>query len=203
MASERAARGGDESAGEPATPPPGGSSDLDTVLQLAREPKFVSMAYFLKFKFEPGHYAFVGPEQIDGVRVLRIEYYPEHLFKDDQGDQQTKEQKHPPNETEARINRQMNKTALVTLWIEPSHEHIVRYTFENLGMEFLPGRSVIRADGVFASMEMTEAFSGVWLPRRVTGGGEATLAAGTYRVKYEREYHDYREADVKSRVVVR
>jgi hypothetical protein len=202
IASERASAG-DKSKREPATASSGGSSDLDTVLQLAREPKFVSLAYFLKFKFEPGHYAFAGPEQIDGVRVLRIEYYPEQLFRDDEEDQPTKEQKRPPNETESRINRQMNKTALVTLWIEPSHEQIVRYTFENIGMDFLPGRSVIRVEGVFASMQMVEAFRGVWLPRRVTGGGEATLASGTYRATYEREYHDYREAEVKSRVVVR
>jgi hypothetical protein len=185
---------------------PAGANDLDTVLQFAREPHFVSMAYFLKFRFEPGHYAFVGPEQFNGVRVLRVEYYPERLFRgdrDEHADPSNETHEDTANETEARINRQMNKTALVTLWIEPSHEQIVQYTFENIGMDFLPGRAIVRVDGVSASMQMNEAFPGVWLPHRITGRGEATLATGTYRVNYDLEYHDYRQADVKSKVIVR
>jgi hypothetical protein len=34
---------------------------LDSILKSTREPQFVSAAYFMRFKFEPGHYAFVGP----------------------------------------------------------------------------------------------------------------------------------------------
>ena len=29
----------------------------------------------MRFKFEPGHYAFVGPETYEGRQVLRVEYY--------------------------------------------------------------------------------------------------------------------------------
>lgn len=183
------------------------STDMDTVLQFAREPQFVSMAYFLKFKFEPGHYAFVGPEQFNGSRVLRIEYYPERLFrgeKDEGADGgRADRDRRPEDDAEARITGQMNKVALVTLWVEPERQQIVRYTFENVGMDFLPGRSMVRVDGVSASMQMTEAFPGVWLPHRITGHGEMTLATGTYRAAYELEYHDYRQADVKSKVIVR
>jgi len=56
---------------------------LDSILKSTREPQFVSAAYFMRFKFEPGHYAFVGPEIYEGRQVLRIEYYPRRLYDDD------------------------------------------------------------------------------------------------------------------------
>ena len=33
----------------------------------------------------------------------------------------------------------MNKTALVTLWVDPVEHQIVKYTFDNVWMDFLPG----------------------------------------------------------------
>ena len=57
--------------------------DVGELMQLAKEPQFVSAAYFLKFKFEQGRYAFAGPETYEGRRVLKIEYYPARLFSDD------------------------------------------------------------------------------------------------------------------------
>ena len=47
------------------------------------EPRFISAAYFMDFKFEPGNYALVGRETIEGRDVLRIEHYPTKLFTDD------------------------------------------------------------------------------------------------------------------------
>ena len=41
---------------------------------------------------------------------------------------------------EQRIERQMNKTALVTLWVDPVEHQIVKYTFDNVWMDFLPAR---------------------------------------------------------------
>lgn len=55
---------------------------LGDVLRQQSEPEFVSAAYFLKFKFDPGRYALAGKEQIDGREVLRVEYYPTQLFDD-------------------------------------------------------------------------------------------------------------------------
>ena len=72
-----------EKAPAPADMAPPDSRDVDALVRLAREPQFVSAAYFLKFKFEPGHYAFAGPENVAGQRVLKIEYYPEKLFSED------------------------------------------------------------------------------------------------------------------------
>ena len=48
----------------------------------ALEPGFVSAAYFLRFKFDPGHYALAGREQFEGRDVLKIEYYPSKLFSE-------------------------------------------------------------------------------------------------------------------------
>jgi hypothetical protein len=182
--------------------PPVAGADGSTLARLVREPRFVSSAYFLKFKFEPGRYAFAGPEQVDGHRVLRIEYYPTQLYGDD------RDRGGPPDtgtpskaqEQESRLQRQMNKVALVTLWVEPGAHQIVRYTFENIGWDFLPGRSLARIEDVSATMEMGQPFAGVWLPREIRGRGAVTLANGTYEVRYRTSYHDYREADVKVRI---
>ena len=49
-------------------------------------PRFVSEAYFMEFKFEPGNYYLAGREQLDGQPVLRIEYYPTRMFNDNDDD---------------------------------------------------------------------------------------------------------------------
>ena len=177
----------------------GGTSDL---LTLAHEPRFVSRAYFLEFRFEPGRYALVGREPIDGRTVLRIEYYPSQLFRGDADDGEETERRQPGkgDEHESRINRQMNKVALVTLWVSPETHQIVRYTFDNVGFDFLPGRSVVRVDDVRATMQMGEMFPDVWLPRRIDARVTLTLANGTFRMDYDLAYLNYRQAHVKARV---
>ena len=55
-------------------------ADVDGLLRQTREPRFISSAYFLRFKFEEGKYALVGRETLDGRDVLRIEYYPRRMF---------------------------------------------------------------------------------------------------------------------------
>ena len=47
------------------------------------EPRFISEVQFLRFRFEPGNYYFVGRETLAGREVLRIEYYPRRLFADE------------------------------------------------------------------------------------------------------------------------
>jgi hypothetical protein len=198
---------------DPAAPLPadaGAPTEADTLARLTREPQFVSAAYFLRFKFEPGHYAFAGRETYEGTPVYKIEYYPARLFNDDEPETAdstagAKKEKAPHDEhgkdpADERIERQMNKVALVTLWIEPTAHQVLRYTFQNIGMDFLPGRSVIRIDDLQASMRMREAFPHVWLPRGIEGQGSMTLASGTYTVRYRTEYENYREATVKARI---
>jgi hypothetical protein len=186
----------------------------DVINQLTREPQFVSAAYFLKFKFEPGRYAFAGPDTHDGARVLKIEYYPTRLYADDkdkekQGSEATDEadrrertddEKAKEQELEARLEHQFNKVALITLWIEPEAHQIVKYEFQNVGLDFLPGRSLVRVDDIMASMEMGQPFPGVWLPRRIDGTGAVTLALGTFELRFDVDYTDYREAATGAKI---
>jgi hypothetical protein len=177
---------------------PARSGDLERVLKLTREPQFVSAAYFLRFKFEPGRYALVGREQYEGRTVFRIEYYPTRLYsgdRDERDDEATEE-----NDEERRIEQQMNKVALVTLWIEPNAHQIVQYRFDNVGLTFLPGRSLVRLESFGATMRMGQPFPGVWLPRDIMASGSFTLANGTYDATYAVSYHDYREANVQTRL---
>src|SRR5690606_12354342 len=66
------------------------------------EPQFVSAAYFLRFRFERGRYALVGREQLLGRDVLRVEYYPEQLFRTDRR-RRDESRGRPAPEEEARI----------------------------------------------------------------------------------------------------
>lgn len=180
----------------------------DVLNQLTREPQFVSAAYFLKFKFEPGRYAFAGPETYEGTRVLKIEYYPTRLYADDKDKAQpppdepteSRAEKDKERDLEARLEHQFNKVALITLWIEPDAHQIVKYEFQNIGLDFLPGRSLVRVDDILASMEMGQPFPGVWLPRRIDGTGAVTLALGTFELRFDVNYTDYREAATGAKI---
>jgi hypothetical protein len=169
-------------------------------------PRFVSEAYFMEFKFEPGNYYLAGREKLDGQDVLRIEYYPHRMFSDDpKDDPQSKDkekQSKKEREMEERIERQMNKTALVTLWVDPSAHQIVKYTFDNIWMDFLPGAWLVRVDEIRASMTMGQPFPGVWLPRDMSINAGVTLANGSYDAAYLRQFSDYKLADVTTKVKI-
>lgn len=213
---ERAREAGaakDEGASGPVEKPP---DDLGDLLRQTREPRFVSAAYFLRFKFEPGRYAFVGRESFAGRQVLRIEYYPERLFGPDDPDSgdatspakadtarpdaDVPEERDADDELEKTMERKANKVALITLWVEPETHQIVKYTFDNVGLDFLPGRWLVRLDSGRASMRMKEAFPGVWLPEGIDAHVAIKLAAGTFTVGYDLAYRNYRQADVKVQV---
>jgi hypothetical protein len=51
-----------------------------------------------------------------------------------------------------------------------------------------------------ASMEMGEAFPSVWLPRSIRVGFDLTLAVGELDGRYDADFHDYKLANVDSRV---
>jgi len=175
-------------------------SDLQGILQQTREPQFVSSAYLLKFKFEGGQYALVGRETIDKQTVLRIEYYPTRLFSDEPGTRaaaranQAARRQSRDKAYGDEIERLMNKVSRVTIWVEPNQKQIVKYTFENVGLEFLPASWLVRVTELRANMLMTEAFPGVWLPRRIDVLGSFVLAPGPFAVSYDIQYSGYREA---------
>jgi hypothetical protein len=180
---------------------------------LPTEPRFVSEAYFMDFKFEPGNYYLAGREKLEGHDVLRIEYYPTHLFNDDDDEKTPREikkkarerredQKNKADRIEQDIDRKMNKTALVTLWVDPAEHQIVKYTFDNVWLDFLPGAWLVRIDDLRASMTMGQPFPGVWLPRGMNIHAGLTLAAGSFEASYGRTFSNYREADVKTTIKV-
>jgi hypothetical protein len=100
------------------------------------------------------------------------------------------------------IERKMNKSSQVSLWVDPTSHQIVRYTFDNVWLDFLPGAWLVRIDDLRASMQMTQPFPGVWLPRNVQIHAGATLALGSVEVQYTRDFSNYRKADVSTRVSV-
>jgi hypothetical protein len=161
----------------------------------ALEPGFVSAAYFLRFKFDPGHYALAGRERLEGRDVLKIEYYPSKLFSEGRT-RPNKELRKRDDEIEAK----MNKSALVTLWIDPDLHQILKYDFQNVDLDFLPGRSLVRIDGLNAAMEMGQPFPSVYLPRSLRIGFDLTIALGEVDGRYAVDYHDYKLATVATKV---
>src|SRR5688572_20252940 len=150
------------------------------------EPRFVSEAYFMEFKFEAGNYYLAGREKLEGQDVLKIEYYPTRLFggTDDEKtprslkkERETREGR-KEKQLEQDIERKMNKTALVTLWVDPSNHQIVKYTFDNVWLDFLPGAWLVQVDSIRASMTMFQPFAGVWLPRGIDISAGISLANG-------------------------
>jgi hypothetical protein len=186
------------------------------------EPRFISEVQFLKFKFEPGNYYLVGKETLAGREVLRIEYYPRRLFSDfeksgDDFEKDRDEQARAEAEAaadgrkrreltvadERRLEQAMNKVSLVTLWVDAAVFQIVRYTFDNVDFNFLPGRAFVRVDTATATMSMGQPFPGVWLPESLAVEGALTLATGTFRGEYSRRFSDYRQGDVQMRFRVK
>ncbi len=178
--------------------------DFDAMLRQSRQPGFIESAYFLRFKFEQGKYALVGRETFDGKEVLRVEYYPARLFSHETDKQQRRAaEEKPPNkedDLDAAIERMMNKVSLVTLWIDPKSSQIVKYTFDNVSLDFLPAAWLVRVNDLKASMTMTQPFPDVWLPRDVDMFFSAMLAIGTFDMRYHLDYHDYRQATTSGRI---
>jgi len=192
--------------------------DLDSFLKQSRQPDFIDSAYFLRFKFEQGKYAFVGREQFDGREVLKIEYYPARLFNHEQDKEERKKnepktepakQKPDPkaqqkkdreDELDATIERLMNKVSLVTIWVEPKSFQIVKYTFDNVNFDFLPAAWLVRINDLKASMTMSQPFPDVWLPRDVDMFFSAMVAIGAFDGHYRIDYHDYKQATTSGRI---
>ena len=139
---------------------------------------------FMRFEFDPSNYYFAGRETFSNREVVRIEYYPTRMFlnRDDQFDEA------------------FNKTILATLWIDPEEHQIVKYVFDNVGLEFLPFRWLVRVEDLKASMVMSQPIEGVWLPQDIGIHGTVVLANGSYRVAYVREFFNYKQAEVGARI---
>ena len=179
------------------------TQDVSGVIRQNRPPQFISSAYFLRFKFEAGKYALVGHETFDGRDVLRIEYYPERMFSGTDRRRTGKETSDKDRARDAEFQRLMNKVALVTLWVEPKAHQIVKYTFDNVGFDFLPAQWLVHVSDVKATMTVGQPFPDVWLPTSMEINLAMTLALGQIDVRYGLEYHDYRVPSVTSKVGVK
>ena len=131
---------------------------------------------------------------------MRIEYYPTRLFSDDpetRAEARANQAAGPKSREDAygqEMQRLMNKVSRVTIWVEPNQKQIVKYTFENVDLEFLPASWLVRVTDLRANMTMTEAFPSVWLPKRIDVLGAFVLAPGPFSVSYDIQYSGYREA---------
>jgi hypothetical protein len=195
--------------------------DVQSFIREGGEPRFISEAYFLEFKFEPGNYYLAGRETIENREVLKVEYYPKNLFDnnhererdrererqrqresegDRKGDKKGDRDRDRERKIELDIENKLNKVALITLWVDPAVRQIVKFTFENVDFGFLPGRWLVRLGDVKATMVMGQPFPDVWLPRELLFEGEVTLAAGRFEARYAREYYDYRQGETRARI---
>jgi hypothetical protein len=198
---ERRYRGLDD----PSAENPADVTDVGSLISQTREPQFISSAYFLRFKFEQGRYALVGRETLDGRDVLRVEYYPERMFSGSNR-RRTPTGKEPSAEDRARdaeFQRLMNKVALVTLWIEPKAHQILKYTFDNVGLDFLPASWLLHVSDAKATMKVTQPFPDVWLPDSLEVNVALMIAVGQFDLHYAIDYHDYRQPDVKTKVGIK
>jgi hypothetical protein len=177
--------------------------DDDALLKQSREPEFISSAYFLQFKFEEGKYAFAGKETIDGRELLKVEYYPKMLFSKEQNSRAHRRemgQKLKDDNYDAQLEQMLNKVSVVTMWIEPSAYQIVKYNFENVNLDFLPGAWMVRLTDARATMNMHQPFPEVWLPKDVDFYFAAMLAIGEVDARYHLNYRNYKLASATARI---
>jgi hypothetical protein len=118
--------------------------------------------------------------------------------------QQERERKQKAREQklDEQINYKMDKTSQVTLWVDPATHQIVKYTFDNVWMDFLPAGWLVKVDDIKAQMEMGQPFAGVWLPKNINIHAGLTAAIGSLEFQYQREFSNYRKADVTSKIRV-
>jgi hypothetical protein len=178
-------------------------TSVDALIRQSRQPEFVSSSYFLRFKFDEGRYALAGREKLEGRDVLKVEYYPTRLYEPGSRRRRGNSSESPRERAqEEELRRLMNKVALITLWIEPSSHQIVKYTFDNIDFEFLPGAWLVTVDAIKASMTMGQPFPDVWLPKGIDLRVALTTAIGQFSFRGDLTYHDYREANVASKVII-
>ncbi|MCU1382231.1 MAG: hypothetical protein JWL71_928 [Acidobacteria bacterium] len=179
------------------------SQDVSGVIRQNRPPQFISSAYFLRFKFEEGKYALVGRETLDGRPVLKIEYYPARMFSGSDRRRGGKDRSKDAAARDAEFQRLMNKVALVTIWVEPTAHQIVKYTFDNVGFDFLPAQWLVHVSDVKATMTVGQPFPDVWLPSNMEINVAMTAAFGQIDLRYGLDYHDYRVPSVTSKVGIK
>jgi hypothetical protein len=191
------------------SPTPFATGSIEDIVSQSFEPDFIRSANFLRFRFDEGQYALAGREKMLDRDVLKIEYYPKVLFQDDddrcpkpaEGAADARKRRgRDDDDFDEKIEEKMNKVSLVTLWVDPAENQILRYEFRNIDMDFLPGRRIVHIDGLTATMQMGEPFPNVWLPSSIAMRFRLTTAVGPFEGRYNVRYTDYRLPTVTGRV---
>lgn len=156
---------------------------------------------FFDFEFEPGNYLFAGREVFEGTEVVKIEYYPTNLFGDDEPREGEEQDEEDEDFDEEEFEHMFDKTSLVTMLVLPEEHQVVKWTFENVGFEFLPYRWLVRMDELRASLVMHQPIEGIWLPREIRAAASASTASFDLNVEFSREFFDYKETAVGAGVV--
>jgi hypothetical protein len=186
---------------EPAADTPFAADSVEDIVSQSFEPDFIRSANFLRFKFDAGQYALAGRERMLNRDVLKIEYYPKVLFQDDDRcpkpvDAASTSERggggKDDDDFDEKFEEKMNKVSLVTLWVDPAENQILRYEFRNIDMDFLPGRRIVHIDGLTATMQMSEPFPSVWLPASIAMRFKMMTAVGPFDGRYDVKYTDYR-----------
>ena len=86
---------------------------------------------------------------------------------------------------------------------EPKAHQIVKYTFDNVGFDFLPAQWLVHVSDVNATMTVGQPFPDVWLPTSLEVNLAMTMAFGQFDVRYSLDYHDYRVPNVTSKVGIK
>jgi len=136
---------------------------------------------FFNFRFEPGNYYLAGREVFEGREVLRIEYYPTHLFS-------------RAGEADGLIGA-FDRTTVVSMLVLPDERQIIAWTFENVGLEFLPARWLARVGTVDVSMVLDSGPDDTWLPREIRLATRANVATSILTIEMTRRFDDFVEAD--------
>jgi len=168
---------------------------------------------FFDFNFDPGNYLFAGREMFEGREVVKIEYYPTEAFfnEDDEADETTedRERREKRREREGEedgwdedeFEHMFAKTSLVTMLVLPEEHQIVKWTFENVGFEFLPYRWLFRMDELRVSMVMDQPIEDIWLPREIAATARASTASFNLEIEYSTSFGEYKEPAVGAGVV--
>lgn len=143
---------------------------------------------FFGFKFEPGRYLYAGEKEFEGRKAVVVEYYP---FADGSNGN------NKSNKNDSGMYDLFAKTFLVTMLIYPDEHQILQITFDNVGLEFLPFRRLVRANDIKCSMVMDNPKGDVWLPREISAYGSVSTANTEFSVNFSREFYDYTKSDVK------
>ena len=122
--------------------------------------------------------------------------------KEKKPDKRSAKEQEKEKQFEQDIDRKMNKSSQVTLWVDPATHQIVKYTFDNVWLDFLPAGWLVKIDDLRASMQMGQPFPGVWLPRNLSIHAGVSIALGPMELSYKREFANYRKAEVSSKVTV-